>query len=214
MSISAADREGKRFCGLPDVIPQRGGMCRWSKRQLVYGFRNDLPGISFEQMRAVFQDAWNAWASVCNLQAEHISTTGTPADVVIDTGHVDGPANTLAYSEMPCASTDRVLEQRYDSAEAWSTETPAPQNYLSLYLTALHELGHAIGIPHLAAGNLMQPTYSSRITELQPGDIREAQRRYGPPKKTPPDPIKPVAPGGGDLVRVTLILPRDQVIIE
>jgi hypothetical protein len=47
-----------------------------------------------------------------------------------------------------------------------------------------HELGHALGLPHLNAGNLMAPYYDPDVTAPQKGDIEEIVKLYG--KRTQP----------------------------
>lgn len=183
-----------RFCKLPDRMELGGSVCRWGKRLLRYGFSGTLPGIEVEDMRRAFQIAWDRWTAVCDIRAEHIGTSGDPADVVIGTGPIDGGSGTLAYSELPCGSRDRQLQQKYDTGEAWVIADNVPAYRIDLTRVACHEIGHVIGIPHIGTGNLMAPTYSTRIHAPQPGDIAEAQARYGPPRVAPP----PVDPGDGD----------------
>lgn len=93
----------------------------------------------------------------------------------------------LAQSELANGRDGRKTQQ-YDSTERWVVSDRPANAQIDLARVACHELGHFIGIPHIAAGNLLQPTYDVRIRGPQGGDIAEARARYGPPAvKPPPD---------------------------
>lgn len=192
--ITQRSLDAPRFCAYPDRMDLGNSICRWGKRSLVYGFRGDLPGISRDDMRRAFQIAFDRWSAVCDIRASHIGDSSQAADIVIDTGRIDGPSGTLAYSELPCGSQDRQLKQKYDTSEPWVIADNVPSYRIDLGRVATHEVGHVIGVPHIGSGNLMAPTYSTRIHSPQAGDIQEAQARYGPPRVQPP----PVDPGDGD----------------
>lgn len=100
-----------------------------------------------------------------------------------------------------------VKHQRFDHMETWCyvSGTAVPRDMrIDLGRVACHELGHVLGIPHIQAGNLMQPTYSYSIWTPQAGDIAEAQGRYGKPVNAPPTPPPPPpVPSGSWTITLT-----------
>ncbi len=187
-----ASLEAPRFCGLPDVMPIQltQSLCRWNKRQLYWAMAGQLAGITAEQRQQAYTLAWSYWSEVCNIGAVWSSTVN--ADVLMSAGAIDGGLGTLAWSELPCAGDDRPLRQLYDTSEQWViAEGATPAGQIDLVRAACHELGHALGIPHITTGNLMAPIYSPIIRKPQAGDIIEAVQRYGPPAGPPLPPVPP-----------------------
>ncbi|NDC10566.1 MAG: hypothetical protein EBZ75_14750, partial [Oxalobacteraceae bacterium] len=93
---------------------------------------------------------------------------------------LDNKGGTLAWSELPCGVAENVqLDQMFDEAEDWS--------FNMAVAVICHELGHALGLPHLANGNLMAPYYDPNVTKPQDGDVAEIIKLYG--KRTTAYPI-------------------------
>lgn len=187
-----------RICGLPDVIAiQRDGRCLWPFKNLKVTFNNTVAKFSVEQIKQAFEEACKRWSDVCDLRfTVEFSTSVSNSNIHATFGVIDGRSNTLAWSELPCGSS-RLLYQKYDSAENWEIYLNAnanPSGNIDLVRVMCHELGHAIGIPHISNGNLMQPSYSPRIGKPQSGDIREAVARYGTPRSPAPPPQPPATP--------------------
>ena len=178
-----------RFCGHPDRMEQQsGGLCKWHDKQITWTLAGQLPGIAANDLVEAFQLAWNYWAEVCDIQPQWLPNERT-ANVTIQTGAIDGGLGTLAWSELPCGASPRTLKQLYDSNENWVIAEGITQGrQIDLVRVAAHEIGHVIGIPHIAAGNLLAPTYSPMVRKPQAGDIEEAVRRYGPRAGGPPPP--------------------------
>ena len=87
----------------------------------------------------------------------------------------------------------------FDVAERWATDAAAvsdlddPSTYyrgqpvIDLYYTALHEIGHTLGLDHSRKFNeVMSPFYTPSLTDLQPGDVERIQALYGPNGGAPP----------------------------
>lgn len=184
-----------RICQLPDWPLAPEAICKWPDGRVTWGMRNHpVPGRAAD-VRAIYEAAWASWAKVANI-TPIFSDRPSEARVVMDAGTIDGPRNILAWSEMPCGAA-RQVEQRYDSAENWDLGEGGD---ILLLAVAAHEIGHALGIPHIATGNLMQPYYSPEIRAPQAGDIAEAVGRYGRPgQPVPPPPPPAPAPGPGYL---------------
>ncbi len=177
-----------RICALPDRIQVRGGICRWPMKQITWSITGGLPGISNAELRAAYEEAWGYWAEVSDIEPIH-TPNARAAHVVMGSGRIDRSGGTLAWSEMPCeVDESSQLEQRYDNREPWGiAEAPGP-GQIDLVRVAAHEIGHALGIPHLAAGNLLAPTYDPNVRRPKAGDIEEIVRRYGRNEHEPPPP--------------------------
>ena len=201
----------RRFCDHPDVMlmGQAGQVCAWDKRDLTYNFTGRLLSLPLDVMIDALGEAWSYWEDVCGITATW--TSSAQADVKMVAGGIDRAGGTRAWSELPCGS-DRPLGQKYDSEEPWGVgQNPGPRR-IDLVRVAAHEIGHVLGLPHLPAGNLLQPTYDQQIRRPQPGDVREVVRRYGQPTTPPPGPGPgpapvpgPTPPGSGPRVQVQVV---------
>jgi hypothetical protein len=185
------------FCGCPDALLRiETGHDRWPDAHVTWALAGpwDLPGLSRADVEAVFGWAWSAWAGVCGVRPERVADPNA-ARVVIRLGTIDGPGRILAWSEL-ADGTDRSKQQRYDRSEAWTVAESPADGRTDLARVACHEIGHALGLPHLAEGNLMQPLYDPHIRTPRAGDVDEAVRRYGPPAGgRPATPAGTVDPG-------------------
>lgn len=176
-----------RICGLPDIMEVRGpgGICMWGHKNVKCKIAGQLSRLSKEAFKQAFQEAISYWNAVCGINLT--MTDGNDGNIVVGTGNIDGQNGTLAWSELPCGNQNQ-LNQKYDDSESWIISA-TPRNGLDIVRVIAHEVGHALGLPHLASGNLMQPTYDPNIRKPQAGDIQEVKRRYGNPTAPVPPPV-------------------------
>lgn len=173
-------------CGLPDMMAEQ--VCAWPMKDVTYFPQINLPGLSAEDAQRAFDQACSQWNQVCGIKLRRAG--GPAANIVAKSGsgqanNLDGRGGTLAWSYLPCNSTPQsVLQQMYDESESWS--------FSMAVAVICHEIGHAIGLPHSTAGNLMAPYYNAQVTKPQAGDVAEVVKRYGQPVATP----APVPPSG------------------
>jgi hypothetical protein len=195
------------FCGTPESLTANQGHCKWPDGDIPWTVTALPVQQPLSVVRAIYERAFGLWERVCGIRARFVPDPAA-ARIHMGAGHIDGPSNVLAWSELPCGGV-RSVTQRYDTGEQWALDG---ESGIRLVVVACHEIGHALGIPHISAGNLMQPSYSGRISEPQAGDIREAIARYGPPTGVPPvpdpTPIPPQQPDWIALLNALLALLR------
>jgi len=122
--------------------------------------------------------AFDAWSSVANIQ---FAFTADISQAMIRMGGVDidGPSNVLAYSYYPTnpAPSSFAGDVFFDWGESWTIGTAG----IDIFWTALHEIGHTIGIEHSTIANtIMYAYYNPSVTGLTADDIAAAQAIYGP----------------------------------
>ncbi len=134
--------------------------------------------------QAELRRAFDAWASVGNIEFIQIADgganigTGTLPTIRVVGGFIDGQngSNVLARAFFPSSSAaggDIVFDSGNTSFFS------SAQNF---FLTALHEIGHALGLNHEPSGGdvaIMNPFINTSLTGLQTDDIDGIRVVYG-----------------------------------
>jgi hypothetical protein len=176
-----------RICSLPDTMPLGTNVCKWPDVNITWDIVADIKGLSRGQVQEGITEALNRWSKVCGIKP--VFTPGNPnARILVGSRGIDGPMGVLAESELPCGGV-RQCRQWYDNGEPWAMfNGPGNANQIDFIRVSMHELGHALGMNHIGAGNLLAPTYSQSIWTAQSGDIAEMVARYGQPTPVTPPP--------------------------
>lgn len=181
-----------RFCSLPDTMPIGTSMCKWPTNDITYDIVAVPNPFSKQDYVAIAAEAFKRWSDVCGIKPQY--TPGNPsARIIMGVRSIDGQFGVLAESELPCGGVQQC-HQWFDTGEQWAafdTGSGANPNIIDILRVMTHELGHALGMNHIGAGNLLAPTYSKNVIKPQAGDIQEMQARYGAPTPSVPPPVGP-----------------------
>lgn len=208
-------------CSLPDVLPGEGDDLRrrvrrfvkqgkkWDKFNLTWGVRKyptkmrDRTGDPVDMYRweiqREFRLATKVWGRVSRLEFTELEHNPEEADIIIDfnTGYhgdgypFDGQGRTLAHAFYPGSGIGG--DMHFDDDEPWVQHQDSDNTWerVSLFITAAHELGHALGLYHSdVEGALMSP-YLIRFPSsfrLPQDDVRGIQELYGVDEKYKEDP--------------------------
>lgn len=126
------------------------------------------------------RQAFGAWEQVANIDFVEI-TDHLASDIRLGWSYIDRAGDTLADAHWRYIGTQIIeAEIRFDLHDTWQPQSGRGSAF-NFFATAVHEIGHAIGLAHVESRSSIMYAYQTDVATLSSDDIVHVQDLYGPP---------------------------------
>ena len=158
-----------------------GGLVSYSfAAQNFPGQFNDFDSfITEESFREEITESFAAWENTADIRFQLVPDSDD-VDIRFGWGILDGSGGVLGQATVPSFGALSGVIVIFDEDEDWFLGGDSPPDQIDFSSTAIHEIGHAIGINHSEKSQaLMNASYSKTIFDLQPDDKEAVISIYG-----------------------------------
>ena len=166
-----------------------GGVVEWSFTTRDYnGQHFGFDRVLAADFQAEIRNAFNRWEQVARIDFVEVGDASDNA-IRIGSDEIDGPGGILGQAWTSYAGGSVVRSEiHFETDEGWRTSdgrivTDAGESF---YVTALHEIGHTMGLGHHDAEPAVMSTFlEAQLVDLLRSDVAGAQAIYGTPGGSP-----------------------------
>lgn len=150
----------------------------WSLATLPGELVTFAASISDAAYQSAVRKAFATWESVANIDfveaPDHLAN-----GIRLGWSYIDKAGDTLATANWRYSGTQIIeAEIRFDLYDTWQPQSGGG-SIANFFSTAVHEIGHAIGLAHVEERSSIMYAYQTDVAALSAADIEHVQEIYG-----------------------------------